>query len=129
MGRPVNKRYFGTTVVDGTARTGEENFSVTVKVGTNAVSAEGIIVRQRSSRKFLVNDLADGTGNIGVCILVDKVTPDNNEMILEGVITGSGDRVNVARIYNRTCRDYDGNRYTWEIQDDSSTNIMVLTAI
>ena len=39
MGRPVNKKHFG--IVSGS----DYNFVVTVKVGTNAVSAVGIIKR------------------------------------------------------------------------------------
>lgn len=127
MGRPVNKRFFGATS-DGSALTGEGNFSVNVKVGANAVSAVGTIVRQRSSTKFLVSDAATGAGNRGVCKLVDKDVPADNEMVLRGYVGGAGDGVNISKIYNRTCRDFAGNRYTWEIQDDSTTNIMVLTA-
>ena len=53
MGRPVNKKHFG--IVSGS----DNNFVVTVKVGTNAVSAVGIIKRQRGSNKFMVDDAND----------------------------------------------------------------------
>ena len=145
MGRPVNKRYFGL-LADGT------NFTVNVQVGANAESEEGYILRQRSENKFLVNDKKDGTnstvaeatadaaanggstteGNVSICTLVDKASGalGANEMSLQGTIAGTtGDQVRIKKLYNRTCRDFDNNRYTWEIQDDSTESIMILTAI
>jgi len=84
MGRPVNKRNFGL-LDDGT------NFTVNVQVASNAESEQGYILRQRSVNKFLVNDLktgtkttvgGSGTGNVGICTLVDKASGslDANEM-------------------------------------------------
>jgi len=138
MGRPVNKRYFGL-LADGT------NFTVNVQVGSNSESEEGYIISQRSETKFLVNDKKTGTnvnlgdteagnsqGNVGVCTLVDKASGalGANEMSLQGTIAGGGgNQVRIKKLYNRTCRDFDNNRYTWEIQDDSTESIMVLTAI
>src|SRR6056300_754224 len=135
MGRPVNKRYFGL-LADGT------NFTVNVQVGANAESEEGYIVRQRSESKFIVNDKKTGTnknigdteagnsqGNVGLVTLVDKAAGslDANEMSLQGTLAGSdGNQVRIKKLYNRTCRDFNNNRYTWEIQDDSTESIMVL---
>ena len=137
MGRPLNKRYFGTTK-DGSDRTGEENLSVMVKVGSNTAKTLGIILSQRSETRFNVSDAPDnddngggvGSANRGVCTLVDK-TFDNigdNEMILQGFIDGES-AVYIRKVQNRTMIDFDNNRYTWEIQDDSTSNILVLTAI
>ena len=139
MGRPLNKRYFGITKsVGGADRTGEENLSVMVKVGSNTAKTLGIILSQRSETKFNVSDAPDGndngggadSANNGVCTLVDK-TFDNlgdNEMILQGFVDGGGAK-NIRKVQNRTMIDFDNNRYTWEIQDDSTSNILVLTAI
>jgi hypothetical protein len=128
MGRPLNKRYFGTTASGGD-QSNEENLSVIVKVGSNAVSEEGIILSQRSETKFRVDDSPAGTGNEGVCTLVNKDVPSDNEMVLKGYVGGTGDGVNIRKVHNRTMFDFDNNRYTWEIQDDSTTNVLVLTAI
>ena len=138
MGRPLNKRYFGTTKSSGGDLTGEERLSVMVKVGSNAAKTLGIILSQRSETKFNVSDGPDGndnggglnSANNGVCTLVDK-TFDNigdNEMILQGFIDGAN-AVNIRKVQNRTMLDFDNNRYTWEIQDDSTSNTLVLTAI
>jgi len=51
-------------------------------------------------------------------------------MSINGTISGSGgNQVRVAKLYNRTCRDFNNNRYTWEVQNDSTETILVLTAI
>jgi len=128
MGRPLNKRYFGT-VIDEVGAEASENLTVIVKVTGETVSETGIILSQRSETKFKVDDAADGTGNEGICVLVDKDVPADGEMILKGYIAGTGDGVNIRKVQNRTMLDFDNNRYTWEIQDDSTANILVLTAI
>jgi len=134
MGRPVNKRNFGL-LDDGT------NFTVNVQVASNSESESGYILRQRSVNKFLVNDLktgtkttvgGTGTGNVGICTLVDKVAGglDANEMSIQGTLDdGTGSQVRIKKLYNRTCRDFNNNRYTYVIQNDSTASIMVLTAI
>lgn len=129
MGRPINKRYLGVTEGGSGDLTNEERLTAIVKVGSNAVSDTGIVLRQRTETKFKVDDAADGEGNEGICELVDKDVPDDNEMVLKGYVSGTGDGVNIRKMHNRTCIDFDNNRYTWEIQDDSTANILVLTAI
>lgn len=137
MGRPINKRYLGATEDGDGDLTGEERLTAIVKVGTNSVSETGIILRQRAETRFKVADAADGGGNEGVCELVDKAVPSDNEMVLKGYLPGSGsdnqpgsgDGVNIRKLHNRTMIDFDNNRYTWEIQDDSTANVLVLTAI
>ena len=134
MGRPVNKRNFGL-LDDGT------NFTVNVQVASNSESESGYILRQRSVNKFLVNDLktgtktsvsGSGTGNVGICTLVDKASGSlgANEMSIQGTLDdGTGNQVTIKKLYNRTCRDFNNNRYTYAIQNDSTASIMVLTAI
>jgi len=133
MGRPINKRYLGTlaSTDGGTMPNGddEHNLTAIVKVGTNSVSESGIVLRQRAETRFKVDDAANGGGNEGVCELVDKDVPGDNEMVLKGYVDGAGDGVNIRKLHNRTMIDFDNNRYTWEIQDDSSQTLLVITAI
>ena len=49
-------------------------------------------------------------------------------MILQGFVVGGG-AVNIRKVMNRTMLDFDNNRYTWAIEDDSTSNILRLTAI
>jgi hypothetical protein len=124
MGRPINKRYLGTT-----GGTDDGTMPATVKVGANAVSVNGIIISQRSETKFQVNDAVDGSGNAGSCVLVDKDVPAAGEMVVKGYVTGTGDGVNIRKFHNRTVVDFNNVHYTWTVQDDSTSNILVLTAI
>jgi hypothetical protein len=129
MGRPLNKRFFGL-LADGT------NITVNCQVGSNAESAVGYILRQRSSKRFLVNDAKDGTkvlpagsgsGNVGVCQLVNKADGalDANEMSIMGEFNGQG--IRIAKLTNKIAVDYNGNRYKWSVVNDSTTSILSLT--
>lgn len=146
MGRPLNKKWFGLLADaedDRFAPVDDTFFNITinVQVAANAESESGYILRQRSSSKFLVNDLktgtqtteaGSGTGNVGVCTLVDKApgTLAADEMSIQGTLDdGTGTQVRIKKLYNRTCRDFDDNRYTWVIENDSTETVLRLTAI
>ena len=133
MGRPVNKRRFGL-LDDGT------NITINCKVGSNAASAQGMILKQRSVNKFLVNDLKTGTkktaagagtGNVSVCTLVNKAQGalSANEMSIDGVVAGGAQGIKIKKLYNRTCRDFSNNKYKYTVSDDSTVSLLVLTAI
>lgn len=152
MGRPLNKRWFGLLANADDARFAPlndtfYNLTINVQVGANAETDTGYIIRQRSSNKFLVNDTKDGTavttdgkqvdgtegsGNVGVCTLVDKAAGAlaANEISIDGTLDdGTGTQVRIKKLYNRTCRDFNNNRYTWTIEDDSTATVLRLTAI
>ena len=135
MGRPLNKRYFGATENGDGDLSNEGTLTVSVKVGANTASELGVILSQRSETKFKVSDDAQGDidgANTGVCTLVNKATGSlaANEMSLQGFVDGTdGNAVYIRKVQNRTMLDFDNNRYTWEIQDDSTANILILTAI
>jgi hypothetical protein len=129
MGRPLNKRHFGAT--EGSVGTEGNNLTVMCKIAANSTVANGVILSQRSSTKFNCHDDPDGTsGNTGVCTLVDKAIGAiaANEMVLQGFTTG-GTGVNIRKVQNRTMIDFNNNRYTWTVTDDSTANVLVLTAI
>lgn len=90
MGRPVNKRFFGTGAGN--------QLKVRAKIGTNA-EGDGYIVSQRSGNRFKVTVGV----NTGICRLVDKAEGalGANEMIIR-VMTDAGTVVNATKIYNRT---------------------------
>lgn len=136
MGRPLNKRFFGL-LDDGT------NITVNCQIGSNAESATGYILRQRSTKRFLVNDKKTGTnklagdteagnsqGNVGVCQLVDKADGalDANEMSIMGQVTGGG-QVRLRKLTNKVATDFNGVRYKWSVDDDSTTSTIVLVTM
>lgn len=145
MGRPINKRFFGRLAVADDAadlplNDTQYNININCQVGSNAESALGYIIRQRSSSKFLVNDAKDGTkrstagsgtGNVGVCTLVNKADGalDADEMSIMGFLNTTGTGIRIKKLYNRTARDFSNNKYTWTVSDDSTSTSIILTAI
>ena len=134
MGRPLNKRFFGL-LDDGT------NITVNCQVGANAESVQGYIVRQRSPKRFIVNDKKNGTnklvgdteagnsqGNVGVCQLVDKADGSlaANEMSIVGY-NAAGTGIRIAKLFNKIVVDFNGNRYKWSVVNDSTTSLITLT--
>lgn len=73
MGRPLNKRYFGDPAGAGF------QITVTAHIPGESDPEEGFILRQRSNLKYLV----EADGEVGVCKLVNKSTPDEGEMVVE----------------------------------------------
>jgi hypothetical protein len=118
MGRPVNKRNFGVA-------TGAE-LGIRVSARPTGAAAAGYILNQRGTKKFTVTT-ANGTG---VCTLVDKAenTLAAGEMSLVGIVGGNTE-VRIAKLYNRTVRDFSNNRYKWTLVNDSSVDYIELTAI
>jgi hypothetical protein len=104
MGRPVNKRYFG----NGTG----DQIKVRAKIGENA-EGDGMIVRQRGTKKFVVTVGA----NTGACTLVNKSTGAlaANEMIVN-VRTDAGTIVQATKLYNRTVQAEDMVKYVWTFE-------------
>ena len=123
MGRPVQKRYFGA-LDDGT------NITVSVYITGYAMSEEGMILRQRASNKFKVNDAKDGLGNTGICKLVNKENSAlaAGEMVMFGY-DAAQNKINIRRLYNRQAHDFNGNRYKWSVVNDSSVSYMALTLV
>ena len=50
------------------------------------------------------------------------------ECSIVGIAAGGSPKL-IKKMFNRTCVDWDDNRYTWEVQDDSTESLLVLTAI
>jgi len=126
MGRPVNKRFFGVTAEEGQDLLNEQRFTVLVRVGNNPLSDAGIIIRQQSETKFIINDRQDKSGNQGSCTLVNKEIPGPDEFVILGYSITTGEETRIRKITNRVVIDFNNIRYTWEIQDDSSANILIL---
>ena len=102
-----------------TALTGAQ-IVVRVKVGSNA-EADGYIIRQKGSRKFLVSD----GSNEGVCTVVDKNDGalGADEMTMTVTLPGSGaDRL--ERISNKFGITHSGDKVALsftDIADDTET--------
>lgn len=127
MGRPVNKRWFGTTGTGtGTGRFTGNNLPIRFKLGGTVY--EGYITKQTGSRRYKVST-DDGSTATGTVYLTNATTPaSNGDGALIG-INSSGQAVALKKLTNRVATDYNGARYTWTLQDDSTETLIRLTAI
>lgn len=109
----------GNDVDDGIATSAYPTVSVRVKIGSNS-EANGSIIRQKGSRKYLVSD---GT-NTGVCTLAN--TADGalaaDTMTISIYATDSS-LVRIARLTNKWALDYSNNRYLVNFFTDEGTLI------
>jgi len=94
-------------VVGGNVALSGNQVNCRAKVGDNA-EGDGFIVRQKGSKKYLVNV----GGNVGACFLVDKDDGSLGEN--EMTVTATDDSsvsFRLARFSNRWGIDFEGNSY------------------
>ena len=121
MGRPVNKRNFGATGVDATP-------TIPIRFHDGSSLIEGKILSQRGTNKF--NCSNDGDSITRICRLTSDGSAPNADLECQLIGIGAGGgAIAIAKLFNRTAIDYDGNRYTWATEDDSTESILRLTAI
>jgi hypothetical protein len=128
MGRPLRKDVRGTDVIG----TYESNSGVRIDFYDASLRTDGVIIKQRGAKTFVVAQV----GNIGTttayttAVLVSGTPAAAGQMNLFGFIGGNGaQRTNLAKITKRVATDFSGNRYTWYLENDSSNDYIVLTAI
>lgn len=126
MGRPINKRWFGTTGTGtGTGKFTGNNLPIRFKLGGTVY--EGYITKQTGSNRYKVST-DDGTTATGTVYLKNAILPANNgEAALVGFFNGSATLIRDLR--SRIAIDYSGVRYKWTLSDDSTETLIILTAI
>ena len=134
MGRPLKKDALGVDAIGSFtgAATG-----VRVEFYDTALRTDGVIIKQRGAKTFKVCQVANIAGNKGkdststsTCVLQNSTPNAADEMRLFGYVdSNSGTEVNIAKITKRVATDFSGNRYTWALENDSSNDYIVLTAI
>ena len=99
---------------------------VSIKIGSSKATPFGSVLEQLSDTKFKVSD---NEGNEGVCELVNKSTNDldDNEMSLIGIVLHNSAFVYIASIVNDLMIDFNNVKYGWDILNDSTTNVLMLT--
>jgi hypothetical protein len=126
MGRPINKRWFGTTGTGtGTGKFSGNNLPIRFKLGGTVY--EGYITKQTGSNRYRVST-DDGSTATGTVYLKNAILPANNgEAALVGFFNGSATLIRDLR--SRIAIDYSGVRYKWTLSDDSTETLIILTAI
>jgi hypothetical protein len=89
--------------------------------GSGEDDEAGFIIRQKGSRKFLVQGL--DSGSVGVCVLVNSATPAPGEMSIAFQTGGDSSLNYVSRITNRWALDFDGVQYVTNFFADDGTLI------
>jgi hypothetical protein len=134
MGRPLKKDVLGTDAIGtpAAAATGIRVEAVTAE-GTytdatyNATTSYAYIVKQRGSKSFVV---ANQAGAREICVLQSTVPNAAGQMRINGYVDGNGSApVPLRKITKRVATDFNSNRYTWALQNDSTSDYIVLTAI
>ena len=133
MGRPLAKDINGVNVIgEATSNTG-----IRVEFYDTQLRTDGGIVKQRGAKTFVVaqeanldtTNLKDSTSTT-TCVLKDGAPNAAGEMRMFGyVASNSGTEVNIAKITKRVATDFSGNKYTWELENDSTNDYIVLTAV
>lgn len=114
MGRPVNKRYFGTS-----------GSNIKVRFKTGGTEYNGYILKQTGSKRFKVTD---GSGHTITGFLVNK----SNGGLADGdvvinVLTDAGAYEQVIKIFNRTVITETGTRRGWTFTASESDSLAQMT--
>jgi hypothetical protein len=133
MGRPLKRDVLGTDVI-GTPVA--PNAGITVQFFDTQLRTDGAIIKQRGAKTFVVtqranilDDLDRSTGGIA-CVLQAAEPSAAGQMRIFGSTSGvtPGD-IAIRKITKRIAWDFNDNKYTWFLDDDSSADVLVLTLV
>ena len=99
---------------------------VSVKIGSAKATPDGAVLAQLSDNTFKVEDK---NGNIGVCKLVAKHVQDlrDNEMSIWALCLKTFNFKFIKEIVNNVMIDFNNVKYFWEIDNDSTQSITLLS--
>ena len=126
MGRPLRKDVFGTDVI-GTPTGASTGIKVQSHDGTS-LSAASYIIKQRGAKRFVIT--TNGTDR-QTCTLQSTTPSAAGQMLMMGYTQpyqADANAVPIAKITKRVATSFSGVRYTWYLENDSSTDVIVLTA-
>ena len=128
MGRPLRKDVFGTDAINTPAGAATGITCEFYDGSTN--QTDGILIKQRGASSFMVARIGSPTTRY-VARLVSGTPAAAYEMRIRGSTTGNLDTglVAIRKLTKRIAIDFSGNRYTWYLENDSSADYIVLTAL
>lgn len=143
MGRPLKKDVRGTNVIRSFS--GAQAGILVQGYFGGSLGTDYQIVKQRGAKTFVVLKTSDDnftdaesqgdltTSQLQVGTLVAAEPSANGEIRMIGYTNqgqaGDNGAVAIAKITKRLATDFSGNRYTWYLENDSSADYIVLTAI
>jgi hypothetical protein len=127
MGRPLRKDVNGVDVI-GTGAAAATGVRVDFHDGST-VQTDGIIIKQRGAKTFVVARV--GTPATRFTRVLVTGNPAAGQMRIQGYVGGNGvnNLKSIAKITKRVATDFDGVRYKWFLENDSSADYIVLTAM
>ena len=128
MGRPLKKDQNGVDVINTPLLTAT-GITVRFHDGT-ALRTDGIIIKQVGGKRYRIARIGTPTVTTA-CTLVNGTPAAEGEVSIQGSTSGTLDQnlVSIAKLTKRVATDYSGNRYTWFLENDSSADYIVLTAL
>ena len=128
MGRPLRKDVNGVDVINTPASTATGITCEFYDGSTN--QTDGILIKQRGASSFMVARIGSPATRY-VARLVSGTPAAAYEMRIQGSTTGNLDTglVAIRKLTKRIATDFSGNRYKWFLENDSSADYIVLTAL
>jgi len=128
MGRPLRKDVNGVDALNTPASTATGITCEFYDGSTNRT--DGILIKQRGASTFMVARIGSPTTRY-VARLVTGTPAAAYEMRIRGSTSGMLDAnlVSIRKLTKRIAIDFSGNRYKWYLENDSSADYIVLTAL
>jgi len=134
MGRPLRKDVNGVDV-----RASYANLNAGIRCefhdGT-ALRTDGVIVRQRGAKTYVVTQIGNLNSNLEsstskfTCVLQSAQPNAVGQMRILGATNDQvPGTVAIRKLTKRLAVDFSGNRYKWYLENDSSADVIRLTAI
>ena len=134
MGRPLKKDVNGVDVRGSYAN---PNAGIRCDFYDASLRTDGIVVKQRGAKTYVVTrignldstNIKDSTST-STCVLVSGEPAAAGEMRILGATNDQvPGTVAIAKLTKKVATDFSGNRYTWYLENDSTADIIRLTAI
>jgi hypothetical protein len=132
MGRPLRKDVLGVDAIGSSTGAATGVRVEYYDEPSSSLKTDGVIIKQRGAKTFTVVQVGNiGSGGKYVKAVLQNSTPNAaNEMRMWGWLGGNGGtEINIAKITKNLVTDWSDNKYTWTLENDSSNDYIVLTAI
>jgi hypothetical protein len=126
MGRPIKKSATGVQIFGTYA----DDTGIRVDAFVGSAQVDCFIVKQKGSRRYVVQDVSAGTQAICTLVNVAAGSLTAGQMRLTGYVGGNGDAGRAIRkLTKRIATDFSSNRYKWAVVNDSTNDYIVLTPL
>ena len=134
MGRPLRNDVNGVDVRGSYAN---PNAGIRCDFYDTQLRTDGVVIKQRGAKTFVVTQIGnlgdpnikDSTSTTTAVLVADEPNAAGEMRILGSTNDLVPGTVAIAKLTKRVATDFSGNRYTWYLENDSTADIIRLTAI